>query len=67
MKPLRARWLWLVVLAIALGTLVDSPPRSFDCWEDEVVVEIVHDPYDAVEARFGCVPADDLPVQGYRP
>lgn len=38
-----------------------------DCWEDEVVVMVVHDPYGPMEGTLGCVPADDLPTNGYRP
>lgn len=46
-------------------SLEDAPT----CWEDEVVVVVVHDPYGTSpgEGTLGCVPADDLPVNGYRP
>jgi hypothetical protein len=38
------------------------------CWEDEVVVSVVRDPYDLVGiGTLGCVPADNLPTTGFRP
>lgn len=38
------------------------------CWEDEVRVVVYDDPYGAVGVgTLGCVPADSLPVTGYRP
>lgn len=60
----------VLCLLLALSQMtVDTPDHVFgvDCWEDEVVVLVVSDPYDSTDATFGCVPADNLPVSGNRP
>lgn len=51
---------------------VDSGFAQFGlrCFEDEVVVLVVSDPYQPTSGlvgSFGCVPADNLPVSGGRP
>lgn len=51
---------------------VDSSFGQFglSCWEDEIVVLIVSDPYNPTSGlvgQFGCVPADNLPTTGNRP
>jgi len=40
-----------------------------DCWEDEVIVLVIEDAYGdlAENNTVGCVPADNLPVDGNRP
>ena len=74
--------LWFI--AIMVGGAIDGPPEvpvelapavSIDltdapqCWEDEVIVQVVYDPYDISPGvgTLGCVPGDNLPVAGYRP
>lgn len=39
------------------------------CWEDEVIVLVVWDPYGDLDETqtLGCVPSDNLPVNGFRP
>lgn len=46
--------------------LIRTSPK---CWEDEVIVLVIWDPYGDLDANniVGCVPADNLPVTGYRP
>ncbi len=46
--------------------LIDQSP---DCWEDEVVVLVIWDPYGDLDENntVGCVAADNLPVTGFRP
>lgn len=46
--------------------LIDSAPR---CWEDEVIVLVIYDPYGDLDENntVGCVPASNLPTSGYRP
>ncbi|KKL72941.1 hypothetical protein LCGC14_2079870 [marine sediment metagenome] len=53
-----------LALLWGLGTLVTNPPA---CWEDEVIVMVVEDPYGDLLGSLGCVPADNLPVDGFRP
>lgn len=64
-------WTWAIALLILAAHLtVDTPDHAFgvDCWEDEVVVMVVSDPHDqAGIGTFGCVPGDNLPVEGHRP
>ena len=64
-------WWSVAIQALLLlaSVLVDTPDHAFglSCWEDEVVVMVVSDPWNATTAQFGCVPADNLPVTGYRP
>ena len=60
----------VVGLGIIVGGFIDeAPPPDYgvECWEDEVVVEVVHDPYDLTDTAYGCVAADNLPVVGFRP
>lgn len=57
----------LLALAWGLGTLLTDPPA---CWEDEVIVLVVQDPFrpdSGLVGTVGCVPADNLPVSGFRP
>lgn len=46
--------------------LIAQAPK---CWEDEVVVLVIWDPYGDLDENntVGCVPADNLPTTGYRP
>lgn len=48
------------------GSLIDAAP---ECHEDEVIVLVIWDPYGPLDDNntVGCVPADNLPVTGYRP
>ena len=48
----------------APNAVVRQAPK---CWEDEVIVQVVYDPYGDLEGTLGCVPADNLPVTGFRP
>lgn len=61
-----------------LGTLVTNPEyddfdnlirQSPTCWEDEVTVLVIWDPYGDLDLNntVGCVPVDNLPVDGFRP
>jgi len=54
----------LIALLNSTGTVQETAPT---CWEDEVVVMVVSDPYGDLEGTLGCVPADNLPVDGFRP
>ncbi len=45
----------------------EEDPLVPRCWEDEVLVLVVVDPYNLVTEHYGCVPADNLPVTGFRP
>ncbi len=56
----------LLAVVYGLGLLVVNPPV---CWEDEVIVMVVHDPLQISPGlgTLGCVPADNLPVIGFRP
>ncbi len=56
----------LLAVVYGLGLLIVNPPA---CWEDEVIVMVVHDPYETSPGlgTLGCVPADNLPVNGFRP
>ena len=62
----------IIILALILGALLDGASGMGnepvpECWEDEVLVLVVVDPYGLVDESYGCVPADNLPVTGYRP
>lgn len=57
-----------VGLCIAMGIGFQPREANPECWEDEVVVQVVdarH--YDELQGTLGCVAADDLPVHGWRP
>jgi hypothetical protein len=57
-----------IIMFLATWNDAQAPmPPAPDCWEDEVVVQVVDDPYGDLEGTLGCVPADDLPTTGYRP
>lgn len=66
--------------AVSITTTTTAPSVDFpfdleerrnaapQCWEDEVVVMVIWDPYEQLDNfEVGCVPADNLPVTGYRP
>lgn len=53
-----------LALLWGLGTLVTNPP---ECYEDEIIVMVVEDPYGNRLGTLGCVPGDNLPVNGFRP
>jgi hypothetical protein len=70
---------WIAAILIALG-LSPAPTPAYDnfnnliasapvCWEDEVIVLVIHDPYGDLDTNnvVGCVPADNLPTNGFRP
>lgn len=60
----------IVAGGFAASAVDSDPAEDFyekECWEDEVVVEVVHDPYDLTDDTLGCVPADNLPWEGNRP
>lgn len=54
----------LVAIAGLIWSLVGASAPT--CWEDEVVVIVVHDEYDDLEGQVHCVPADDM-TAGFRP
>jgi hypothetical protein len=65
---------WLVALVLALTVTApqastDNPWGGLTCWEDEVIVQVVHDPYDTSPGvgTYGCVAAGNLPTTGNRP
>lgn len=55
-----------ITTEIGTALTMDNLP---ECWEDEVIVLVVWDPYGDLDETdtLGCVPADNLPVTGYRP
>jgi hypothetical protein len=71
----------LIALLIALFAAISGGVTAEDfyaanCWEDEVVVQVVHDPYRISERLlkspvegWACVPGDNIPwdPDGFRP
>jgi hypothetical protein len=65
----RGRRDFIAAALAVLGVFAQHQLATNDitCWEDEVVVIVVHDEYGTMEGTAGCVPADDLPTTGFRP
>lgn len=61
-----------ILIALATASSDGTTPDQFyedNCWEDEVVVFVVHDPYDIAGSELACVPGDNMPwdPDGFRP
>lgn len=53
-----------ILIALATASSDGTTPEQFyedNCWEDEVVVVVAHDPYGIAGSNLACVPGDDMP------
>ena len=57
----------LIITGLVAVSVLTGCGQGPQCWEDEVRVVVYEDPYGDLTGTLGCVPADNLPVDGFRP